>query len=496
MSDEKPDSEPDGEEPPAASDGEQPEPSAGEHPRAAAAEEPQRPAGDAEPAPVGDEHDHEDDHERRRLRRTGRHLVFTVAAVALFGLAFLGVYLWSQGREPPPGPGPSPSPSPTVVSDNLTVLIQAATRDGAMGNMLTAVQPDPQRARNLAVLLSMPHNLVVAAPGAEEQELATTIGSLDTLRPTAAVAATLGVHIDASWRLDRKAMAGLVDSVNSVTVNVTERLRIRDEDGQLVVTLRPGTQRLSGTIASWYAVGDVIGGTDSEQAERFADVLTKTLARLPDDDLAIRESLTALGTLAPSTIATQDLASYLAELAASIRQEAVTSATLPTTQFLAGPVALRWTDFTEATPLLRDMLPDSLWLAGTDGPPRVLVRVPPQRPGWTGYVRSVLAGAGFVFVDGRGMPDPQPRTTLLVRGDPVWALQLEKLLAIPRRATTVVAAPTVPPPRGLPWADADLTLGPDYVPGVGDPRVRSTASPTGASDTGGQATPAGRRTSR
>lgn len=433
------------------------------------------------PASSGDQGDgHPDDDERHRLRRTGRHLLFSLLAVGVFGLAFLGVYLWSPGREPPPGPGPAPSPSPTVVTDNLTVLIQASTREGARGNILTAVQPDPQRARNLSVLLSMPHNLVVAAPGAEQQVLADTIGSLDTLRPTAAVAATLGVHIDASWRLDRKALAGLVDSVNGVTVEVAQRLRIRDEDDQLVVTLRPGTQRLSGTNASWYAVGDVIGNSESAQAARFADVVTKTLARLPDDDLAIRESLTALGTLAPSTIATQDLASYLAELSAGIRQGATTAATVPTTRFLAGPVALRWTNFAEAAPQLRRMLPDSLWQAGVDGSPRALVRVPPQRPGWSGYVRNTLAGAGFVFVDGRGTPDPQPRTTLLVRGDPVWALQLERLLAIPRRATSVVAAPTVPPPKGRPWADADITLGPDYVPGVGDPRARPTTAASGA----------------
>lgn len=431
-----------------------------------------------------------EDSEDRRLRRTGRHLLFSLIAVGLFGLAFLALYLLTPDREPPPGPSPAPSPSPTVVTDNLTVLIQASTREGAMGNMLTAVQPLPQGAANRAVLLSLPHDLVVAAPGAEEQVLADTIGSLDTLRPTAAVAATLGVHIDASWRLERKALAGLVDSVNGVVVDVSERTRIRDEDSQLVVALRPGVQRLSGTTASWYAVGEVIGGTDSQQAQRFAEVLTKTLARLPGDELAIRESLTALGTLAPSTIATQDLAAYLNELSGAIRQGALTSATLPTTSFLEGPADLRWTDFEEATPLLRRTLPDSLWQADVDGPARVLVRVPPRRAGWTGYVRNTLAGAGFVFVDGRGTRDSSKPTSLLVRGNPRWAQRLGQLLAIPRSATRVVAAPTVPPPRGLPWADADLTLGPAYVPGVGDPRVSPAASAPARPERSGAREPA------
>lgn len=421
-----------------------------------------------------------EDQEDRRLRRTRRHLLFSLIAVGVFGLAFLAVYLWTPSGEPPPDPSPTPSPSPTVVSDNLTVLIQATTRDGAMGNMLTAVQPDPADGSNRAVLLSLPHDLVVAAPGAEQQVLADTVASLDTLRPTSAVAATLGVHIDASWRLERKALAGLVDSVNGVTVDVAKRTRIRNEDSQQVVSLRPGLQRLSGTTASWYAVGEVIGGSGGEQAQRFADVLSKTLARLPDDELAIRESLTALGTLAPSTIATQDLAAYLTELAGAVRRGAQTSATLPTTAFLAASADLRWTNFDRAAPLLRRTLPDSLWRAGVDGPPRVLVRVPPRRPGWTGYVRNTLAGAGFVFVDGRGVPDAVRPTSLLVRGDPRWALQLEQLLAVPRSATTVVAAPVVPPPRGVPWADADLTLGPGYVPGVGDPRVRTGPTPSRA----------------
>lgn len=429
--------------------------------------------------PTADEHQAE----ARRLRRTGRHLLFSLAAVALFGLAFLAVYLWTPRREPPPpDPSPSPSPSPTVVADNLTVLIQASTRNGATGNMVTAVQP--LAGGSQAVLISLPRDLVVAAPGAEQQLLVDTVASLDTLRPTAAVAATLGLHVDASWRLDRKALAGLVDSVNGVSVEVPRRTRIRDEEGELVVTLRPGVQRLSGTTASWYAVGDVVGGTDLQQAGRFAEVFTKTLARLPDDDLAIRESLTALGTLAPSTIATQDLASYLDELGTAVRSGAVTSATVPTTLVQLGLFGLRWADFTAATPLLRRLLPDSLWRAGADGPPRVLVRVPAGRTGWTGYVRNTLAPAGFVFVDGRGTPGPARRTRLLVRGDPVWAQQLERLLTIPRSATTVRPAPTGRPPTGIPWADADLTLGPTYVPGVGDPLAAPAATPSGTRRSG------------
>lgn len=422
----------------------------------------------------------EEEHaEQHRLRRTTRHLILSIAAVAVFGLALLAVTVLVPRPEPvPPSPSPSPSPSPGPLDpQQQTVLIQASTSAGAFGNVLTA---HSEAADPNGVLLAIPSDLVVSSPGVPAQPLSDTIDSIDTLRPAAAVAATLGVRVDASWRLDRKALAGLVDSVSGITVTVPERVRVRDEDGQVVLALRPGRQRLSGTSASWYAVGPVPDQTDLQASARFEEVLLRTLARLPDSDLDIREALTALGALAPSTIATQDLAVYLHDLSEAVRVGAVTRATVPSTQLRLGTdrddngvitnVDYRWTDYAQAAPLVRDVLPAALWEAGVQGPARALVMQPATEPGWLGYADAALSGAGFVFVDGRGTPHRSVRrSSVTVRGPAEWGRDVAATLGIPAdRVAVEAAATTGHPPKGAPWADVDVTLGRRWVPGAGD----------------------------
>ena len=86
------------------------------------------------------------------------------------------------------------------------------------------------------------------------EPLRLSVASLDSQRPATLVGATTGIRIDASWRMDRKALAGLVDPAGGVTVMIDRRTRILDDQGAVALTLRPGRQRLSGFAASWYAV--------------------------------------------------------------------------------------------------------------------------------------------------------------------------------------------------------------------------------------------------
>lgn len=437
--------------------------------------------------------------EQHRLRRTTRHLILSIGAVAVFGLALLALYVLMP-RSPEPTP-PSPSPTPTTPvpqPQQQTVLIQATTAAGALGNVLTAISDDAQPQ---AVLLAVPADLVVSAPGVPAQPLAQTVTSLDTLRSATSVAATLGVRVDATWRLDRKALAGLVDSVAGITVTVAERARVRDAEGEVVLVLRRGRQRLTGTAASWYAVGQVAGQTDLAATARFEHVLLRTLARLPDSDLAIRESLTALGALAPSTIGTQDLATYLHGLSGAVRRGWLLRGTIPSTQIRLGtdafpdpdsgagadpdtdtdagpdtdtggspdrvvlPIDYRWTQYAEATPLIRRTLPAALWQASEQGPPRVLVTAPNSAPGWLGHADRVLSDADFVFVDGRGTPHRSPPgSRITVRGPAQWGRDVATALGIPTDRVRQVASAT----EGPPWADVAVSLGRRWTPGTGD----------------------------
>ena len=390
--------------------------------------------------------------EQHRLRRTTRHLILSLAAVAVFGMAFAGVYVWTVDRQVPPQPTPPPAPTATTVPLQETLLIQATTADGAVGNLLAAVSTDATS----SVVFPLPAELVVTGPQAAPEPLRLTVAGLDTLRSSNAVAATLGVRVDAAWRIDRKALAGLVDSVDGLPVTVPESVRVRDEAGEVVATVRAGRQRLDGTTASWYAVGTVPRQTAAEATSRFTDVMTGALRRLPRSDVAIRESLTALGALAPSTIGTQELAVFLLDLSQSLTQEGATITELATTTTPVGEFEPEWLDYNRATPQLRRTVPYALWRTGVDGPARVLVSAIQVRPGRLAQASTRISAAGFVFVDGRGTPVPsgQTRTTVTARGTRAPAMQVEAALEIPDARTEVVPAGE----PGRPWADVDVVL--------------------------------------
>ncbi|MFN8125581.1 MAG: LCP family protein [Candidatus Nanopelagicales bacterium] len=410
----------------------------------------------------------EEQAEQHRLRRTTRHLVLSLVAVAIFALAFASLYWWNSHTTPPPPPGPSPtapSPSATLPPNQETLLIQATTPEGAEGNLVTAVPADTSS----ATLLPLSADLMVSAGTLPPEPLRMSVASLDSQRPAAVVSATTGVRIDASWRMDRKALAGLVDSVGGVPVTITRRTRFLDDQGLVALTLRPGRQRLSGFAASWYAVGDVPRETTTQSTARFTQVMTRTLRRLPDSDVEIRESLTALGALAPSTIGAQELATYLLDLSRELRTGATRTVLLPVTEVPLRDETPAWLEYEGATPLVRDAVPYALWQAGVDGPPRVLVMAPDGDPGTLGYARDLIASAGLTFVDGRGTAAvAERRTTVQSRGDRELARQVSAALGVDSPRITV--APAVPV-TGVPWADVDVVLGRSYVPGAAAGRV-------------------------
>lgn len=399
--------------------------------------------------------------EALRRRRTARHLGLSVGAVVLFAMALGGLY-WGFGhRNDPPEPGPTPSPSPSAPAMQPTLLVQVTTPDGAVGNLLTAVIDGPL-AR--ASFIELPDTLVVASRDSPPQPLRRTVFGIDTLRPVRAVAETLGVRVDAAWRMDRKALAGLVDAVGGVTVDVPARLILRDSAGDVVLRLPAGEQTLSGTAASWYAVGDAKGQDAGEVVSRFTRVLAATIGDLPRDEPSIREALTALGALSPSTIATADLSAYIYDLATSLTAGTAERRVLPVAAAGSTRATPVWTDYNRATPLLRQMFSRAQWTAGRDGPPRVLVQAADQPPGLILSARAPIQSIGYIWVDGRGAAlVPRADSTVQVRSQPVWGGEVAGVLGLSAESV-IPASGSGPVIRGRPWADVDVRLGRDYRP--------------------------------
>lgn len=400
--------------------------------------------------------------EHTRRRRTTRHLMLSVMAVLIFGGA-IGALYWTDGESAPtvPAATPSPSPTPTVAVVQPTVLIQASGDSGAEATLLTSLSPgeSPQ-----AILISLQPDLMVSAPGADSESVRTTVSSIDTLRAPSAVSATLGVRVDGSWRLDRKALAGLVDAAGGMTVRNKRVIRVRDGSGDVVLRIKSGRNQLTGAEASWYAVGQVNGQSESGAMARGLEVFKHSLGELPDDVTQVRETLTALGALAPTTIGAQALAEYLVDLGKALRSGNAVAYPVPTSSISIGESNYHWVDFNRATPKLRKTLPLAQWNTATGLPPRVLVTSGTQQPGLIGSTRVPIERLGYVFVDGRGTAtNKTTKSTITVRGIQPWGQTLATALDLPEDSVGAVAGVSTPP-SGRPWADVDVALQSDYTP--------------------------------
>ena len=391
--------------------------------------------------------------EELRRRRTSQLVGASIVIALIFGIALLVLQLSSSNSSP--NPDVSPTQSPTTNPEPLeTVMIRVVDEsDGearVAGNMLTGIGTESVVD---AVVLPMPDNLVVASNDVSPRPLrrpgAGPRGSVDT------VAATLGVRVDASWNLERKALAGLVDGVGGLFIDVPKRTVVRSNDGEVVDRFPKGRQRMSGTPASWYAVGQVRGQTAQDAMRRFESVMLASLSELPQREADIRQTLTALGALSPSTVPSEELSGYLLKLSGEIADANYQAVSLPVTDI--GELA--WTDYPQATPLLEKVMPENLWAITEVSPPRALVTAQVRPPGLIASTRDALIAVDFEWVDGRAVDVTNTqKTRILVNGPSDWGFTVAEALDLPRDTVKVNGKNS----KRQALADVEVILGSEY----------------------------------
>jgi hypothetical protein len=252
---------------------------------------------------------------------------------------------------------PTPNPTPTQERVEQTLLLQVLDRDGyARGNVVIGIEPpgtDP-----LTVLLTMPASVLVPQ-GDDSVTLGVTPQSADTLAAVTAIEQGFGLRIDAGLTLDRLAFAGLVDGVDGVWVELDRPVllpAIGDEERLRV--LGPGWVKLDGIAAADYAVLRIPGESEANRVERFRGLLEDVLERLPRTDDQMRQLLTSLGSLAQSTVPTDDLVPFLKTVRADIDFGRVRAEVLPVELIRGGarPAAIAAPD---ADALVQTLFPDA-----------------------------------------------------------------------------------------------------------------------------------------
>lgn len=212
---------------------------------------------------------------------------------------------------------PVPEPSPTAVPVEQTLLLQVLDVDGyAVGNVVLGIEPpesDP-----LTVVLAVPASLLVPQ-GDDSVTLGSTPAAADTLAGVAAIEQGLGIRVDAGLTLDRLAFAGLVDAVDGVWVELDRPVLLPAiGEADRFRAIGPGWVKLDGIAAADYAVLRLPGESEQDQVERFLGVLEEALLRLPRSADQMRQLLTSLGSLAQSTVPTEDLVPFLMTVRADI----------------------------------------------------------------------------------------------------------------------------------------------------------------------------------
>jgi hypothetical protein len=276
-------------------------------------------------------------------------LVAVGALVIVLGLGFVAL-VRSEGL-------PTPAPTPTDLQVEETLFLQVLDADGyARGNVVIGIEPpatDP-----LTVFLAVPASLLVAQ-GDDSVTLGTTPQSADTLAGVTAIEDSLGLRVDAGLSLDRLAFAGLVDAVDGVWVELTRPILLPaiGEETRLRV-LGPGWVKMDGIAAADYAVLRIPGESETDRIDRFLGVLQDTIERMPRTNDQMRQLLTSLGSLAQSTVPTEELVPFLKSVRSDVDFGDVRTEILPVEIIRGGarPAAVAAPD---ADALVQALFPDA-----------------------------------------------------------------------------------------------------------------------------------------
>jgi hypothetical protein len=276
-------------------------------------------------------------------------LVAVGALVIVLGLGFVAL-VRSEGL-------PTPAPTPTDLQVEETLFLQVLDADGyARGNVVIGIEPpatDP-----LTVFLAVPASLHVAQ-GDDSVTLGATPQAADTLAGVTAIEDSLGLRVDAGLALDRLAFAGLVDAVDGVWVELTRPILLPaiGEETRLRV-LGPGWVKMDGIAAADYAVLRIPGESETDRIDRFLGVLQDAIERMPRTNDQMRQLLTSLGSLAQSTVPTEELVPFLKSVRSDVDFGDVRTEILPVEIIRGGarPAAVAAPD---ADALVQALFPDA-----------------------------------------------------------------------------------------------------------------------------------------
>jgi len=396
---------------------------------------------------------------RRRRRRRRLPTVRSLWMWVILAVVGAGLVLWLVAsvapREAVEAPAPSPAPSAPASQDTLLLQVRNDSDFGA-DNMIAAIGADLPVAQVL-----VPSRMIVDDPGSGQQSLGQTARLLNRMASQDTLSDLLAVRVDGTLSLARLAMAGMVDFVGGISVEVDRAIVDTDpRSGEQTVEVPAGPQSLDGTQAAAYALAWLPGEPESARLARFATVLGSTISALPDDQLRIEQMLTGLGGSARTTVPTADVAAFLRQMRGELLAGSARVQVLPTTEATSSLAAVR-VELGAAEALVDELLPEAR-LDSALASPRVLVRNGAGEVGLGSQARDRLVRAGMVYINGGNAEDLGVRRTAILLPDATAASrelgeEIVAALDVPEEALSVAD-------DGAMVADAEVVLGADFSP--------------------------------
>jgi hypothetical protein len=394
-----------------------------------------------------------------RQERSRRRIIEAALGVVLL-LAAGSLAVASSGRPVSVTP-PAPTPTPTlsVVPTQSTLLIELRGDTGTgIADVVTGVGGPADQ----AVWVTIDPRLEVEVPGTGAVSLgeAAVIPGLETTR--LAISDLVGVRIDGTWTLGRLALAGLIDAVGGVTIDVPDLVVLTPGNTTAKIMIPAGVNLLEGAVAALYVTTLEPGETEATRIARAASVLNQLIMSLPIDAGRIRQILGSLGALSQTNLSADQLSNYLARMRSDMVSANFVQRSLPTLPIILSKPPLVRLDTVNSEKLIALLLPLAVRHPGPDSPIRVLAQTGIGTPGLTGGVSDRLAAAGLAYVNGRaaasfGFVTSQvlvPDGSLESRG---WGDAVAKALGLPAWDVRAVD-------RAIVGGDVQVIIGADYHP--------------------------------
>ncbi|MEV7191132.1 LCP family protein [Streptomyces sp. NPDC093510] len=384
---------------------------------------------------------------REEAKRRGRSRV--VALVVVLALVIAGGvgYLWFAGMLPGQSDGEGGAAAAAGPQKRDVIVVHLHNTKG--GGTSTALLVNNATTKQGATVL-LPNSLAVS----DDDGTATTLGkSVDDDGSTGtrdAIDTVLGTQVEGTWRLDTPYLNNLVELVGNIDIDTnTDVPDPKAKKGEAPLVTKGEQQTLSGPMAVAYATYRARGETETDQLNRFGEVMQGVLRKLSSDPQAATTTVQSLAQILDPSLEEKDLGAFLAKLADRAKGGDYKTSLMPVQQ--DGTLTEK-----AGETVVKDVLGGAVKSPEKGAALRVGVKNASGKKAAAQDARVSLVNGGYTFIDGGAGTAAQPtsQVTYADASKKAQATEVAKTLGLP--ASAVRKGKTVSN------ADVSVVLGQDY----------------------------------